>query len=36
MSEAVNIDWVGPKNGFHKCPITNASDVGEGLPSSPW
>ena len=36
MSEAVkqfsDIDWVGPKNGFHKCPITNASDVGEGLP----
>ncbi|MGH7852064.1 MAG: IS3 family transposase [Candidatus Binatia bacterium] len=20
------------KNGFHKCPITNASDAGEGLP----
>ena len=36
MSEAVkqfsDIDWVGPKNGFYKCPTTNASDVGEGLP----
>ena len=36
ISEAVkqisNIGGVSRKNGFHRCPITNASDAGEGLP----
>ena len=36
MSEAVkqisDISGVGPKNGLHSCPITNASESGEGLP----
>ena len=36
VSEAVkpisNIDGGCPKNGLHRCPITNASDSGEGLP----
>jgi len=27
-----NIGGVNRKNGFHSCPITNASDAGEGLP----
>jgi len=38
ISEAVkqisNIGGVSRKNGFHRCPITNASDAGEGLPMS--
>jgi transposase InsO family protein len=25
-------DGVGPRNDFHNCPITNASELGEGLP----
>lgn len=36
ISDAVkqisNIGGVIRKNGFHKCPITNASDAGGGLP----
>jgi putative transposase len=36
ISEAVKqiskIGGVSRKNGFHRCPITNASDAGEGLP----
>ena len=27
-----NSDGVDSKNGLHNCPITNASDLGEGLP----
>jgi putative transposase len=36
MGEAVeqisDIGALSRKNGFHNCPITNASDAGEGLP----
>jgi transposase InsO family protein len=31
-TQMANGDGVGLKNGFHNCPITNASELGKGLP----